>query len=336
MEQRTPAEFPAFSLAQGAAILVALALDAWGEPPAAWHPVVWFGTLISRLERLAPRGRVLRLLYGGAMLLLAAPFALLPASLLHRLARRLFHDAQRGGSAFTGCVLFALLEGAGLKPWFALRALLDAGRSVRLALEQHDLAQARDELHRLVSRDRSQLTAEEAGAAAIESLAENLSDSVIAPLFWYLLAGLPGAAIYRLANTFDAMIGYHGLYEDLGKAAARFDDLLNLLPARVTALLLIAMAPLFGGNQRRAWTIWRRDAHKTASPNAGHPMAAMAGALGLRLEKIGHYQLGDPDTVLRPRHLRQAEQMVRGIGGLVFVLAALLQLVRGGFVWRRI
>src|SRR5207244_11753251 len=114
----------------------------------------------------------------------------------------------------------------------ACRRLAQAGRPVRLALEQRTVPAASYALRSLVSRERSQLTARLAGAAAIESLAENLSDSIVGPLFSYVLFGLPGAAAYRLFNTFDSMIGYHGRYEYLGKAAARLDDLLNVLPAR--------------------------------------------------------------------------------------------------------
>jgi adenosylcobinamide-phosphate synthase len=141
-------------------------------------------------------------------------------------------------------ILYALIEGTGRKPFFALRMLAEAGRSVRLALEHGDLLAARLALQSLVSRERSELTVELVGAAAIESLAENLSDSIVAPLLYYLLFGLPGAALYRLFNTFDSMIGYHGSYEYLGKAAARLDDVLNILPARITALLIIAFTPL--------------------------------------------------------------------------------------------
>jgi len=142
---------------------------------------------------------------------------------------------------------------------------------------------------------------------------------------YYALFGLRGAAAYRLVNTFDSMIGYHGQYEYLGKAAARLDDVLNILPARLTALLIITLAPLFGGNRRTAWQIWRRDARKTASPNAGHPMAAAAGALGVQLEKIGHYRLGDREQAITTNSIRQAEQMVWGIGALVVFLTALFK-----------
>ena len=329
-----------FALEEGAAVLVALGLDVMGEPPAAWHPVVLYGNLIQRLEQAAPQRPIPQLLYGIVMLIVAAPAALLPAAIVHQLAKRVragaiqhgcSHEAIDTRSAssaewsYGGVMLYALIEGIGLKPYFALRMLAEAGRSVRLALEQGDLTAARNALQSLFSRDRSELTAELAGAAAIESLAENLSDSVVAPLLYYTLLGLPGAAAYRLFNTFDSMIGYHGQYEYLGKAAAWLDDVLNVLPARLTALLIIALAPLFGGSQLKAWHIWRRDAHRTASPNAGHPMAAAAGALGLRLEKVGYYRLGDNDKAITVSSVRQAEQMVWSIGCVAIFLTALFK-----------
>lgn len=314
------------ALSSGGALLVAYALDRLGEPPAHWHPVVWYGRLIAKLERAAPADRVPQLLYGAAMLLLAAPAALLPSLLVERVAERARIGAARRGYAPVGGLLYALTEGAALKPFFALHMLVDAGRAVREALEQDDLPAARQALQSLVSRDRSQLPAELVAAAAIESLAENLSDSIVAPLFCYTLAGLPGAALYRLCNTFDSMLGYHGRYEYLGKAAARLDDALNLLPARLTALLIIAGAPLFGGDRRHAWRIWRRDARKTASPNAGQPMAAAAGALGVQLEKVDHYVLGDNERAATAHDIRRAEQMVQRIGTFVILLAIVAKL----------
>jgi len=242
---------------------------------------------------------------------------------LHNRGRSAWGADSEG--SYSGVMLYALIEGIGLKPCFALSMLAGAGRSVRLALERGDLPAARNALQSLVSRDCSGLTAELAGAAAIESLAENLSDSVVAPLLYYTLLGLPGAAAYRLFNTFDSMIGYHGQYEYLGKAAAWLDDVLNVLPARLTALLIIAFAPLFGGNRLKAWHIWWRDAYKTASPNSGHPMAAAAGALGLQLEKVGYYRLGDNDKAITVSSVRQAEQMVWSIGCVVVFLTALFK-----------
>jgi adenosylcobinamide-phosphate synthase len=145
----------------------------------------------------------------------------------------------------------------------------------------------------LCSRDPAALDAGQLAAAATESLAENASDSFVAPLFYYALLGVPGAIGYRAVNTLDAMIGYRGRYEYLGKAAARLDDVLNWIPARITAALLVVAGALTGRDAAGGWRVLRRDGGRTASPNAGRPMAAMAGLLGVALDKPGHYRLGD-------------------------------------------
>ncbi len=316
---------------EGAAVLIAACLDLLGEPPASLHPVVWYGGLIERMVKVAPRGNLSQLLYGTSMVIGAAPTALIPAWTVHYVAKRIravLLQCERPGYAF---LVYALIEGACLKPFFALRMLVDAGRTVRLALERDDLRQARVALRSLVSRDRSQLSSEQVGAAAIESLAENLSDSVVAPLFYFALFGLPGAAAYRLVNTFDSMIGYHGRYEYLGKAAARLDDLLNMVPSRLTALLMLGLAPLFRGSRQAGRRIWRRDARKTASPNAGQPMAAAAGALRVQLTKIGHYMLGDAEQAITAEHIRQAEMMTWWVGGCALLLTAVLKILVGAY-----
>src|SRR5207302_5219298 len=138
---------------------------------------------------------------------------------------------------------------------------------------------ARAALRALGGRDASQLDGEALVAGAIQSLAENASDSFVAPLFYYLLAGVPGAVAYRAVNTLDAMIGYRGKYEALGKAAARLDDLANLVPARLTAGLLLLAGWLGGRDVAAGWRVLRRDGAKTPSPNGGRPMAVMAGLL---------------------------------------------------------
>src|SRR4029077_2094874 len=156
-----------------------------------------------------------------------------------------------------------------------------AAHQVSRALARGDLAAARRGLASLCSRDPGALDGPARAAATIESLAENASDSVVAPLFYFALFGIPGAVFYRAVNTLDAMIGYHGRYEYLGKAAARFDDLLNLIPARLTAGLLLAAAAVARANVWDGLRVLRRDHGAPASPNAGWPMAAMAGLLGV-------------------------------------------------------
>lgn len=172
-----------------------------------------------------------------------------------------------------------------LKPFFASRMLLAEVTAVENSLLQ-SLTCGRVRLAHIVSRDTTGLTADDIRQASLESLAENLSDSVIAPLFWFALFGLPGAAVYRFANTADAMWGYRGDWEWAGKFAARADDLLSLVPARVTAFILICG----GTNHCNLLRLWH-EAKRTPSPNSGWPMSALALRLGIRLEKRGVYVL---------------------------------------------
>ncbi len=162
-----------------AVLAAALAFDQLGEPPAQYHPVVWYGNLIRFLEKKTPEGKAAQLFYGTAMLVTATTFAILPAQGLHKLLRW----ENQWNQAGLGKAAFILAEGALLKPFFALRMLVGTGREVRLLLEKQDLVGAREALKSLVSRDRSELTAKLIAAATVESLAENLSDSVVAPLF---------------------------------------------------------------------------------------------------------------------------------------------------------
>ncbi len=266
------------------ALLLALAADALlGDPPNAWHPVVALGGWMGLGERLAPSGETARLAWGAAWLAGGATLAGGASRLLPR---------------------HVLLQGLAASTLLAYRGLDRAVGEVQAALAAGDLSEARRLLGwHLVSRPTGELRADEVAGGAIESLAENLSDSLMAPALAYLLGGLPGMAIYRLVNTADAMWGYHTpRYEQLGKPAARLDDALNLLPARLTAALIALAAQLRGARGMAAWRTARRDAGRTASPNAGWPMAAMAGALDTTLTKRDHYALGDgsrlPDSAL--------------------------------------
>jgi len=263
---------------------LALALD-WllGDLPNPFHPVAWMGQAIGSAERVAPRcGRLGPLSWG---LLIAAGGASLVAGLGVRLERRFSRlpDPAR-----------LLIEAGLLKTTLSLRGLTGAAGEVRVALATGDLPEARRLLSwHLVSRATDDLDEAQVAAATIESVAENASDGVIAPLLYYAIGGLPAALAYRFLNTADSMLGYRGeRYEWLGKGPARLDDVANFLPARLTAGLLVLAAMLGGGDARRAWHILWRDGTRTESPNAGRPMAAMAGALGVELEKAGHYRLG--------------------------------------------
>jgi adenosylcobinamide-phosphate synthase len=215
-----------------------------------------------------------------------------------------------------------LLTALVLKTTFSLRGLNRAAGEVQAALERNDLQEARRLLSwHLVSRDTSQLSAEQVAAAAVESVAENASDSLVAPLFFYAIGGLPLALAYRFANTADAMLGYHDPEREwFGKIPARLDDVLNFIPARLSGLLLVCAAALSGNSAGNAWLIMFRDARLTASPNAGFPMSAMAGAISIELEKVGHYRLGVGLNVPQTSDLRRARRVYSFTAALAAIL----------------
>lgn len=290
-------------------IVLAMLLDRWlGEPPRGLHPVVWMGCYLGSVgDRLADRRPAVAFLLGMTAWIAGA----VCTAAVYAGMRLLLADCPR----WLAILATALL----LKPLFALRLLLMEVGSVEQAL--HDgLASGRSRLRRIVSRDTTRLDAGEVRESALESLAENLSDSVVAPLFWFALLGLPGAAVYRFANTADAMWGYRGGWEWAGKFAARADDVLNLIPARITAVVL-ALA-----GHRRLQVLRRlpREAGRTTSPNSGWPMAALALSLGIRLRKPGVYALNEHGAA--PSHanfvqaLRRSE-LVAWLSAAIFAAA---------------
>jgi adenosylcobinamide-phosphate synthase len=290
----------------------ALLLDRFlGEYPAPLHPVVWMGKLVSLLLRLAPRSGWWRPFAFGVLLAAGAP-ALSAAAALAALRLAV---AVPGLEIVLGIFL--------LKTSFALRELGAAAERVRAPVEAGDLPGAREALRSLCSRDPSQLDEEALLAAAIQSLAENTSDSFVAPLFYFALFGVPGAVAYRAINTLDAMVGYRGPFEALGKASARLDDAANWVPARLTAVLLLIAGWLAHRDVAGGWRIFRRDRGNTPSPNGGRPMAMMAGLLGVRLEKKGVYTLGDPVHLVIPDTVRQAWRLVVVTGWLASALCVL-------------
>jgi adenosylcobinamide-phosphate synthase len=220
-------------------------------------------------------------------------------------------------------LLQALLLGFALKPLLAWRMLLTEVQSVESAL-QESLPAARMRLRNIVSRDTEQLTPMQVRESALESLAENLNDSFVAPLFWFVVGGLPGAALYRFANTADAMWGYRGRYEWAGKWSARADDALSYIPARLSAALLAIVS---GRWPARLFEI----AKCTPSPNSGWPMGMLALAIGVRLTKPGAYVLNDRGHPVELAHFNAALRLCRrtaaAAGTLAVVSAAAIPLV---------
>ena len=281
-------------------IIIALAVLGdlmFGEPSNRFHPVVWMGTFITWARKWhrppacdsqpASWKPMLSRLGSFAMGATIVVVGSLVVGGLGFLIEKLFSESDSPGYLL-GIAAHALI----LKCCFGIRSLHHAASEVASELDRGNLTDARRKLaYHLVSRDVSRLSESEVAAATIESVAENTSDSVVAPLFFYLVAGLPGALVYRFANTCDAMLGYRTEeLEWLGKFAARFDDLLNLIPARFTAWLMIFAS---GPKLANSWKTYIRDRYRTASPNAGQPMSVAAGALSVCLTKPNHYRLGE-------------------------------------------
>ena len=262
-------------------ILVAVLLDRLlPEPASRVHPVVWIGRMISGLERIAPQGPMAALVFGAGVVafIVAIWGALAWLAII--------------GLTELGTIAYVLGGAVLLRTSFTVQGLIAAGAATQRALETEGLEQAQHSLRSLVSRDRAALSAPLVAASAIESVAENTTDSYIAPWLAFAMLGVPFAVAYRAINTLDSMWGKRGRYEQLGKCAARLDDLVNLVPARLSAGLMLLSGALIGLPVRQGWRVMIRDQRTTASPNAGWTMSAMAGLLGRRLEKPDHYDLG--------------------------------------------
>ncbi|RIV36649.1 cobalamin biosynthesis protein [Micromonospora radicis] len=316
--------------ANAAGLVAGYALDVWLGDPRRGHPVAGFGRAATALERRLYRPDRLA---GAAFTTLAVGGPVLVG------AAAAFGTRRRplARAALVAAGTWAVLGG---------RSLRHEAKVMGATLRAGDLPAARQRLGHLCGRDPSTLDETELARATVESVAENTSDAVVAPLFWGAVAGLPGLLGYRAVNTLDAMVGHRSArYARFGTPAARLDDLLNLVPARLTGLLTVAVAPVGRGDRARAWRVWRRDRADHPSPNAGQCEAAMAGALGVRL---GGHNVYFGRSEVRPflgdgprpeaRHLGRAAKISGAVGLAALGLAALHPLTVGrlaGAVARR-
>lgn len=309
------------SAARAIGLLVGVAADGALGDPKRWHPVAGFGRASQRLERAIYRdhkgsGAVYTGLLAGATVLVGVA--------VERAGRRRPVLQMLSTAAAT----WAVLGG---------RSLAVEGAAIGRELDAGSVDEARDRLPNLCGRDPRTLDSNALARAAVESVAENTSDAVVAPLVWGAIAGVPGLLGYRAVNTLDAMVGYRSTrYRRFGWASARLDDLVNLAPARLAAALTVLAAPVVGGSSRGAWSAWRRDAAAHPSPNAGQVEAAFAGALEVRLGGRTVYEhgveerpvLGDgrmPDA----GHVTRAVELSRVVGVFTAGVAALIALLRG-------
>ena len=305
-----------------AAALCGFVIDLFlGDPAWMPHPVVFMGRCISALEKLLRR--IFPQTSTGELAAGAVLAAVLPLGTL------VFTGLCVWGLGLVHPVFSFCLQVLWCWQALAVKGLRQESENVRHALVSGTLDDARKAVSRIVGRDTAALSREGVIRAAVETVAENFSDGVVAPLFWMLIGGAPLALAYKAVNTMDSMVGYkNDRYLYFGRAAAKLDDAANWLPSRLAALLLVAAAPLTGQNAGRAFALWRRDRRKHASPNSAQTESAMAGALGVRLAGPASYfgrvlekpWIGDDTRPIEPQDITRANRMLYVGSALALVL----------------
>ncbi|MCM0757075.1 adenosylcobinamide-phosphate synthase CbiB [Sporomusa sphaeroides DSM 2875] len=292
-----------------------------GDPRTSLHPVVMLGTFIAWLERnlLAVNHPAMRKTMAGAVLVAIVLTTAYGVAWLIMAALSAIHS-------WAGYIGGAVLLSFAISP----RALAEAGREIAGFLNSGNMEQARFKVGWIVGRDTAALDTPEVTRATVETVAENIVDGIISPLFYAIIGGVPLACLYRAVNTMDSMVGYKNeKYRDFGMVAARLDDVFNYIPARITGLLIIMAAALLRLDTQGAWKAIRRDAVKHPSPNSGFSEAGVAGALGVRLGGLNYYggvasfraYMGEAKHELRPVHIEQTIQIMYVVTTL-FIIAA--------------
>jgi adenosylcobinamide-phosphate synthase len=311
------------------AIILAVLLDKLiGDPPHWPHPVRWMGSLIGFLEKSWNRGKRKKVL--GTAMVFAVLLAVGSAAVLVVRAGYLLHPA-----------VGIIAEAVSISATIAQKSLKQAALAVYEPLKTEDIDEARRKLAYIVGRDTGQLSEPDIVRGAVETVAENTSDGITAPLFWALIGGAPLALIYRAINTCDSMVGYRNeKYEEFGWASARLDDLANWIPSRLTSLAMLLANRPEKGNTTEAWKVVWRDARKHPSPNSGWGEAAVAAILGVQLGGINFYKgrisdrarMGTPIVSLEKQHILKANKIMERtvllyililcLGGMLFGMAS--------------
>lgn len=301
---------------------VAAILDAFiGDPRSGWHPVVLIGKFIAFLEKilLRPEHAPDRKNAAGLALVLAVLAATYGTVWLVLWLLAKLHPA----AAYAGG---ALLLAFAITP----RSLAEAGQEIKSLLDAGDLVQARIKVGWIVGRDTAALDTGEVTRATVETVAENIVDGIISPLFYAFIGGVPLALLYRAVNTMDSMVGYKSAkYLDFGMVAARVDDIFNYIPARITGLLVVIAAFILGYDAQGAAAMIHRDAAKHPSPNSGIAEAGVAGALGIRLGGLNYYggiasqraYMGEPLHQLAPEHIARTINIMY-LATFLFIMTA--------------
>ena len=277
-----------------------------GDPKTKYHPTAWMGKLIASLVPFAKNNSEKRELLGG--ILIVSIVVTIVSTLLVVLDVGISLLSVDIVSLIISIVVGSIL----LKTTIAIRGMQRHALAVVDAVEKGDLDSARNHLSMIVKRDTKNLDKNHILSAVLESVSENTVDGVTGPLFYYAVFGLPGAFVYRAINTIDSMIGYKTtIFKNMGWFGAKCDTVLNYVPSRLTALVMILGALILGYNWKESLYIMRRDSRKLASPNAGFPMAVLAGALGTRLEKMNYYTIGNGSIEFTKSHITSAVTLMK-------------------------
>ena len=300
-------------------LLFAVVIDfVFGDPKNKFHPTAWIGSLISKLVPLVKSNSNYAEKLGGILLVLSVSSIVGFSIIILDLGINLItiDYVHLLASIVVGSLI--------LKTTIAIKSMENHAINVMHALEQDNLDSARNHLSMIVKRNTKNLDKNHVYSGVVESISENTVDGITAPLFYYGLFGIVGAFVYRVINTIDSMIGYkNNIFRNIGWFGANCDNILNYLPSRITALVMILSAIVLGYNWRNSYQIMIRDGKKTQSPNAGYPMAAIAGALETRFEKINHYSLGDGNITLSKQHVKSAISLMKTTSILFSVIVVL-------------
>jgi len=277
-----------------------------GDPKTKYHPTAWIGKLIAVLVPFTRNNSPKKELFGGILIVFAvvAIVSTLLVALDFGISLLTIDIVSLVVSIAVGSIL--------LKTTIAIRGMQKHALSVVDALEKDDLDSARNHLSMIVKRNTKHLDKNHISSAVLESVSENTVDGITGPLFYYAIFGLPGAFVYRAINTIDSMVGYKtSLFRNIGWFGANCDTILNYIPSRLTGLVMILSALILGYNWKESFYIMKRDGKKLESPNAGFPIAALAGALGTKLEKINYYAVGDGNIEFTKSHIISAIRLMK-------------------------
>jgi len=287
----------------GFAILIDLI---FGDPKNRYHPTAWIGTFIAKLITITKNQNSTFEKIGGTIMIITI------SSVVVLLLSGLNFGISLISVDYISLILSVVIGALLLKTTIAIRGMEKHAISVLDSLESNDLDLARNYLSMIVKRNTTKLDKNHVLSGVLESISENTVDGITGPMFYYAFFGLFGAFVYRIINTADSMVGYkNDIFKNLGWFTAKCDTILNYIPSRLTGLMMVISAAILQNNWRNSYKVMIRDGKKTESPNAGYPMAALAGALETKFEKINHYKLGDGEITLTRDHVLSAIKIMK-------------------------